>query len=128
MSVKDHHIVNELNRSISIVPLGDRSPCGAFVKYNISVRSTPADRPLGETEFLQQDVTFHMGDPKLGCNGFTHEAYLAILIDRLRDMQGGALKCRENAIALTHLEEAMLWMYRRSIERTLRGVEGKQIA
>ena len=59
-----------------------------------------------------------------GVNGVTQEALLAITIDRLRSFQNGPYKCRENAIALTHCEEALMWLQRRTVERIKRGVEG----
>lgn len=60
----------------------------------------------------------------LGANGITHEVLLAVLIDRLQGFQGGPYACRENAIALTKLEEALLWLNKRTLQRVARGVEG----
>lgn len=57
-------------------------------------------------------------------NGITQEALLAIVIDRLRSFQAGQFSCRENAIALTHVEEALMWLQRRTVARIKRGVEG----
>ena len=37
---------------------------------------------------------------------------------------GGKFKCRENAIAITKLEEAMLWLNARRLARESRGVQG----
>jgi hypothetical protein len=36
----------------------------------------------------------------------------------------GPYACRENAIALTHIEEALMWLQRRTVARIKRGVEG----
>ena len=70
-------------------------------------------------------VNFQNGPIKeVGVNGITGEALLAIQIDRLRGFQNGPFKCRENAIALTHCEEALMWLQRRTLERIKRGVEG----
>lgn len=33
--------------------------------------------------------------------------------------------CRENAIVITHLETALLWLNKRTEDRKARGVEGK---
>ena len=63
-----------------------------------------------------------------GLNGLTHEILLAIVIDRLRSFQDGPFACRENALALTKLEEAMNWLHSRSKNRIRRGVEGKSEA
>lgn len=62
--------------------------------------------------------------PQAGVNGITQEALLAIVIDRLRSFQAGPYACRENALALTKLEEALHWLHHRTRLRELRGVEG----
>lgn len=70
-------------------------------------------------------IDFQNGPIKeVGVNGITQEALLAITIDRLRSFQAGPYKCRENAIALTHCEEALMWLQRRTVARIKRGVEG----
>lgn len=70
-------------------------------------------------------VSFQNGPiQEVGVNGITQEALLAITIDRLRSFQAGPYSCRENAIALTHCEEALMWLQRRTVERIKRGVEG----
>lgn len=70
-------------------------------------------------------IYFQEGPIKeVGVNGITQEALLAIVIDRLRSFQSGPFSCRENAIALTHCEEALMWLQRRTIARIKRGVEG----
>ena len=53
---------------------------------------------------------------------------LEIVRDRLRGFQRGPFACRENACALTHIEEALMWMNRRvedRIERNVLGTEQK---
>ena len=53
---------------------------------------------------------------------------LAIVIDRLRAFQAGPFACRENALALTKIEEAQHWLLHRTRARMTRGVEGKNAA
>ena len=53
---------------------------------------------------------------------------MAVVVDRLRGFQDGPFRCRENACALTHLEEALMWMGKRTRDRLARGVEGKHQA
>jgi hypothetical protein len=60
-------------------------------------------------------------------NGCGNEDLIAIVIDRLQGFQSGAFNCRENAIALTKLEEALLWLNYRTNKRIARGVEGKNV-
>lgn len=62
-----------------------------------------------------------------GVNGVSEAAILAVLIDRLRGFQAGPYSCRENAIALTHLEDALHWLHHRTAERIRRGAEGRSI-
>jgi hypothetical protein len=45
-------------------------------------------------------------------------------IDRLQSFQSGDFACRENALALTKLEEALHWLDHRTKDRQRRGVEG----
>ncbi len=49
---------------------------------------------------------------------------LEIVRDRLKCFQEGDYRCRENAIALTHIEEALLWMNKRVEDRAERNVLG----
>lgn len=70
-------------------------------------------------------ILFQNGPIKeAGVNGVTQEVLLAIIIDRLRSFQAGPYSCRDNAVALTHCEEALMWLQRRTRERIKRGVEG----
>ena len=72
-----------------------------------------------------KSISFQNGPIKeAGVNGITQEALLAIVIDRLRSFQAGPYSCRENAIALTKTEEALMWLQRRTVARIKRGVEG----
>lgn len=57
--------------------------------------------------------------------GLTDESILAVAIDRLRGFQSGPYACRENAIALTKIEEALHWLQARAKGRAARGVLGK---
>ena len=59
-------------------------------------------------------------------NGTTNEEVLAVLIDRLNYLQG-KFPCKENAVAITHIETALLWLNKRTEDRKKRGVEGKQV-
>lgn len=70
-------------------------------------------------------IQFQNGPIKeYGINGLTHEVLLAIIEDRLIGFQSGQYACRENAIALTKIQEAMMWLQKRTRDRCLRNVEG----
>ena len=59
-----------------------------------------------------------------GVNGIMDENLLAIVINRLQGFQSGKYACRPNAIALTKLEEALMWLKERTRDREVRKVEG----
>ena len=50
---------------------------------------------------------------------------LEIVRDRLKAFQAGPFSSRENACALTHIEEALMWLNRRVEDRIERNVLGK---
>jgi hypothetical protein len=69
-------------------------------------------------------IRFQNGPIKeVGVNGITQEALLAIVMDRLRSFQAGPYACRENAVALTYIETAQMWLQKRTRDRLARGVE-----
>lgn len=55
-------------------------------------------------------------------DGTTNEEVLEMLIDRTKTL-GAKLPSRENSLALTKLEEALLWFNRRTQNRIKQGVE-----
>ena len=60
-------------------------------------------------------------------DGTTNEEVLKVLIDRLQYLNG-KFPCRENAIAITKLEESLMWLNKRTSDRITRNVEGKATA
>jgi len=70
-------------------------------------------------------VIFQKGPIKEnGVNGLHNEDLIAMVLDRLQSFQESEYKCRENAIAVTKLEEALMWLRKRTTDRETRGVEG----
>lgn len=57
-------------------------------------------------------------------NGAFLQTILEACIGRLTHYQSGKHKSRENAVALTHMETAQLWLGKREAERAERGVLG----
>lgn len=75
--------------------------------------------------FTVQRIRFQNGPVKeAGYNGNSHEALLAVLLDRMESFQKGPYAGRDNAMALTKLDEARLWLHKRTMDRASRGVEG----
>jgi hypothetical protein len=79
----------------------------------------------GELETMVGKVDFQEGPCKeCGVNGVGNEDLIAMVITRLVHFQKSEYACRENALAITKLEEAMLWLRKRTMGREQRGVEG----
>ena len=91
---------------------------------NHSYEIFPSNQRKDEVIWCQA-ITFQNGPIKeVGVNGVTNEDLIVIIIDRLRGFQSGKYTCRYNALALTKLEEALMWLRNRTNERENRGVEG----
>jgi len=121
------HIVNPANDKITIEVHGEPSSGNAnhlYAVYGFHTANNPdADSSTKDETSLK--VLFQNGPiNEVGVNGVTQEVLLAIVADRLRSFQDGPYKCKENACALTHIEEAMHWLQQRTIARMRRGVEG----
>ena len=94
---------------------------GACHEYYISPSNLHETEIVGGFGF----VNFQKGPVKEnGVNGCHQEDLIAIVIDRLQCFQAGDFACRENALALTKLEEALHWLNHRTNDRRMRGVEG----
>lgn len=77
-----------------------------------------------ETDVLAK-IHFQEGPIKeCGVNGVCNEDLIVMAIRRLECFQNSEFKCRENAMAITKLEEALLWLRKRTMGRENRGVEG----
>lgn len=108
------HKVNPANDLVEIEVMDEPGAGGAHHEYHVIL-------PSGERTF----ISFQNGPiAESGVNGLTQEVLLAIVIDRLRSFQAGPFACRENAIALTKVEEAQHWLLSRTRARMARGVEG----
>jgi len=59
--------------------------------------------------------------------GTTNEEVLEMMILRMRYLQK-KLSCRENAIVITKLEEALMWLQRRTMMRVAQGIETTDVA
>jgi hypothetical protein len=122
------HKVNQANDNLDISVMDEPGSSGACCAYHIEgadLKSNPCAYLLGPGLEFGTHILFQNGPiNESGVNGITHEALLAIIIDRMRSFQEGPYACRENALALTKLEEAKMWLCSRTKERMGRGVEG----
>lgn len=119
------HKVNGLNELLRIEVFDDPGCGNACHHYGItSDEPRSADSPpkiMAPISFQNGPIAEH------GINGISQEALLAIVEDRLIGFQSGPYACRENAIALTKIQEAMMWLQKRTRDRMARGVEGTSV-
>ena len=81
--------------------------------------------PLDPGSDVLCEIHFQEGPIKeCGVNGVCDEDLINMVIDRLEHFQNSDFRCRENALAITALEEALLWLRKRTMGREQRGVEG----
>jgi hypothetical protein len=98
-----------------------------FVAVN---RLDSEGRPAGGTvqgvglEITWQDGPLGRGEDRLEPNGTFVETVIRAALQRIEAYQDTQFKCRENALAITKLEEALHWLSARTARRETQGVEG----
>lgn len=120
---------------IALYTRDEQGPGGAHHHYTASVMGEPKPAidehgipytkrtPVQHTEIMFQKG----GKAEAGANGITQEVLLEIVRHRLASFQAGPFACKENASALAHVEDAIMWLNRRTAKRRNRGVEGKSV-
>ena len=114
-----------------VYALDDPGPGGAHhlyevVKHNTG-RSSEEDgtfRTRPENTLLTVQMQEGPRKDPDAVHGVLDTDLLEIVRDRLAAFQSGPFACRENALALTHIEEALLWMNKRTEDRMIRRVLG----
>lgn len=86
-------------------------------RFHVVVSGNP-DETLSVIHFQEGPIK------ESGVNGVCNEDLIAMVITRLEHFQKSEFACRENALAITKLEEALLWLRKRTMGRENRGVEG----
>ncbi len=125
------HQVNPANDVLKIEVLDQPVAGGAHHRYSITGFNTstnpsnPADIFSGDGAYTGIEFLFQNGPiGEAGVNGITHEALLAILIDRLECFQAGSYASHYNQDALGALQYAQDRLLARTRERMARNVEG----
>lgn len=78
-----------------------------------------------EPSTILADIHFQEGPIKEnGVNGVNNEDLIAMVICRLDHFQESEFACYENDLAIMKLEEALLWLRKRTMGREKRQVEG----
>ena len=118
MRLIDIHKGSDANDNIELTAVDEIGPGNANHAY-------AASWPTEGGNDAYQAIEMQKGAIKeVGRNGITDEVLLAIVLDRLRGFQAGKFSCRENALAITNIEQGLHWMNSRTKDRVSRGVEG----
>jgi len=86
-------------------------PAGGYVE-GVGLRIDWQNGPLGR------------GADRVAPNGAFVETVLAAALQRIQHYNDTQFRCRENSLAITHIEEAMHWLQARTADRERRSVEG----
>jgi len=121
----DHHDGHGLNDEITIHH-DDRDPDNGNASHHYFCKLEKTIIADG----VVADIHFQHGprDEPGSIAGVTDAVLLAIVLDRYRGFQSGPYACRENALVITKIEEALHWMKHRADARARRGVLGKNEA
>ena len=120
--------IQKRNNLNEVYALDDAGVGGANHKY--LVIKAGSFNPMTEGPNHEEDIVGHIvfqhGPRKLSTSthGVLDSDLLEIVLDRLKEFNKGEFATRENAIAITHIEEALLWMNKRVEDRAERGVLG----
>lgn len=93
-------------------------------RYSVS-KVGGREREDGDGVNVLSHIKFQEGPIKEeGVNGVANEDLLIMVLDRLEHFNQTDFRCRENSMAITKIEEALLWLRKRTMGRESRGVEG----
>tara|TARA_R110000868_G_scaffold72223_1_gene210768 strand:+ start:13168 stop:13569 length:402 start_codon:yes stop_codon:yes gene_type:complete len=123
------HIVpgDSANHQLTIEVTDQPGQGGACHRYEVTGFDSTTNTSNDDKPYIVQKLTvlFQNGPIKeVSVNGVTHEALLAIVIDRLRSFQAGPFACEANQFALDHCKAALDNLQARTRARIARGVEG----
>jgi hypothetical protein len=95
-------------------------------RHNLDDNGNPAGGETAGTGIAirWQNGPLGRGADRVEPNGAFVEGVIQAALDRLQFYQSTKFNCRENALAITKLEEALHWCQHRTASREVRGVEG----
>ena len=114
--ITDHHDGHGLAESIRI-EADEFDSNGGMASH--TYRAWIGDTKVAEVLFQQGPRNVSGSRP-----GALDSVLLAIVIDRMRAFNAGPFAARENALVLTHTQEALHWLKHRADDRARRGVLG----
>lgn len=120
--VKELNTIQKREKLNKVFAVDEKGPGGANHEYHIMIM----DNKLEDVASDMADIKFQKGARnEVGSqHGVIDTDLLEIVRDRLKSFQAGPFSSRENACALTHIEEALMWMNRRVEDRIERNVLG----
>lgn len=106
--------------------VGGASHCYVIVKAGKADYDEKEEMLRVNSDDVLETMQFQEGARKTpdAIHGVTDQDLLEIVRDRLRGFQSGDMPTRETACALTHVEEALLWLNKRIEDRIERNVLG----
>lgn len=129
--VERHKVDGSHTDDLTIERSDTLGPGGAPHRYDITGFDT-TNNPFSEgkggyaSHFSRLPIIFQAGKVKdKGVNGITFETLLSIVEDGLQHYQSGPYPCKENAIALVHVQAALDSLHTRTRDRMKRQVEGQ---
>lgn len=124
------HKQNQANEALNIAVIDKAGSGNASHHYHITGYNSKTNsscpfiarygRPAEHSTILFQNGPIQ----EVGVNGITHEALIAVVIDRLECFQSGPYSNEYNQEALESLRDALAALQTRTAIRTARGVEG----
>ncbi|NFE85869.1 ABC transporter ATPase [Clostridium botulinum] len=118
--MKELSTIQKREKLNNIYSVDEEGPGGAHHEYWIEWEEK-------ENKHGRLEIKFQKGARKEenSQHGIIDTDLLEIVRDRLKSFQAGPFSSRENACALTHIEEALMWMNRRVEDRIERNVLGR---
>lgn len=92
-----------------------------FEVFAIDPVSLSADKLIAKIDFQEGPIK------EAGINGVANEDLLLMVLTRLKSFQDTEWHSKENELAITKIEEAVMWLRKRTLEREARNVEGTSI-
>lgn len=109
----------------NVYAVDEKGPGGAYHRYAIKYDLYPVGEPVKTIDLIEIQMQCGPRKEESSQHGVIDSDLLEIVRDRLKSFQEGPFATRENACALTHIEEALMWLNRRVEDRIERNVLGK---
>lgn len=108
-----HPLLTSDNTEVYVIPKKEFNSYHNFLVRNVHTGDT-----LTKINFQKGPVKEN------GLNGIFHEDLIGMIILRLEEFQKSEWACKENEMALQKLNEALMWLRKRTTDRQRRGVIG----